>query len=389
MGIQGRGIILLDDGPKFKSQRKFGITTLRGFGVGKKSIEDKIIEELHYLKEKIRSHNENSFDIKGTLSTAVSNIICNVVFGRRFDYDDSGFLNMLKTLSDNVVDDTPHNRMLAVLQLLYFLRFIPPFSSAKDAMADSVKIVKGYLGAIIKQHQDDYDENHINDFIDEFIRNMEKGDDPAFTEPQLDMYIRDLFIAGTETSASFLRWSLLCFLHYPNTQERIYREVVETCGSNGAISYKDKASMPYTNAFIQEIFRFRPLAPFGVPHKATKDTFLNGCLIPKDTQVLSNIYAIHHNEKMWKEPHKFDPTRHLNDQGEFILSNQIIPFGIGPRHCLGEQLAKMEVFIFVSALVQHFEFLPDPNSSDLPDLEKASIGFVYSPLDYNLVAKER
>ena len=92
---------------------------------------------------------------------------------------------------------------------------------------------------------------------------------------------------------------------------------------------------------------------------------------------------------MWKEPHKFDPTRHLNDQGEFILSNQIIPFGIGPRHCLGEQLAKMEVFIFVSALVQHFEFLPDPNSSDLPDLEKASIGFVYSPLDYNLVAKER
>ena len=67
-------------------------------------------------------------------------------------------------------------------------------------------------------------------------------------------------------------------------------------------------------------------------------------------KILSNIWAVHHNPDVWKDPEVFKPERHLNEKGEFVKSNQIIPFSVGPRHCLGEQLARMEVFIF---LVSH------------------------------------
>ena len=91
---------------------------------------------------------------------------------------------------------------------------------------------------------------------------------------------------------------------------------------------------------------------------------------------------------MWKDPEKFLPERFLDEQGNFVSSNHVIPFSVGPRHCLGEQLARMEVFIFLVGMLQKFEFLPDPNENELPTIDDGSVGLAYVPLPYKLVAKE-
>ena len=78
----------------------------------------------------------------------------------------------------------------------------------------------------------------------------------------------------------------------------------------------------------------------------------------------------------------------MDEQGNFIKSNHVIPFSVGPRHCLGEQLARMEVFIFLAGMVQKFEFLPDPNAKEIPTVEQGVRSLAFSPFPYDIVAKE-
>ena len=103
---------------------------------------------------------------------------------------------------------------------------------------------------------------------------------------------------------------------------------------------------------------------------------------------MSNLWAVHNDPNLWKNPEIFNPERFLDEQGNFINSNYVIPFSIGPRYCLGEQLARMEVFIFLVGMVQKFEFLPDPASKTLPTIDDGSLGTVFVPIPYQIVAKE-
>ena len=101
-----------------------------------------------------------------------------------------------------------------------------------------------------------------------------------------------------------------------------------------------------------------------------------------------NLWAVHNDEKLWPEPHKFDPERHLDNEGKFVYSQYIIPFGLGARQCLGEQMARMEVFTFLVTLVQHFRFGPDPNVDFLPDIDWGSNGLTFVPKDFKTVVTE-
>ena len=82
------------------------------------------------------------------------------------------------------------------------------------------------------------------------------------------------------------------------------------------------------------------------------------------------------------------PERFLDEHGNFVSSTYVVPFSVGPRHCLGEQLARMEIFILLVGMVQKFEFLPDPSDSQLPDIDNGALGNVFIPLPYKIVAKE-
>ena len=111
-----------------------------------------------------------------------------------------------------------------------------------------------------------------------------------------------------------------------------------------------------------------------------KNSYLN-------LQVQANIWAVHNDPKLWNEPGKFLPQRFIDDHGNFISSNHVIPFSVGPRHCLGEQLARMEVFIFLVGMVQKFEFLPE-NKNKLPSIDKMLPSLALSPTPYKVIAKQ-
>ena len=102
---------------------------------------------------------------------------------------------------------------------------------------------------------------------------------------------------------------------------------------------------------------------------------------------MDNFWAVHNDETFSEKPEIFNPDRFLDEEGNFVRSPHVIPFSVGPRHCLGEQLARIEVFIFLVSIVSRFELLPDPEGNELPDIS-GSNAFVFVPKPYKLVAKE-
>jgi len=104
--------------------------------------------------------------------------------------------------------------------------------------------------------------------------------------------------------------------------------------------------------------------------------------------VFPNLWAVHNDPKIWSDPEKFIPERHLDSNGSYVKSKHVISFSLGPRHCLGEQLARMEVFIFLVSLLQKFEFHPSPDDEKLPEIENGNNAGLLVPFKFDVVAKE-
>jgi len=121
--------------------------------------------------------------------------------------------------------------------------------------------------------------------------------------------------------------------------------------------------MPYTEAVIMEVMRYAAMVPLAVQHRATEDVAFHGYHIPKETLIIPNLYCVLHDKSVWGDPENFRPERFLSPDGTKIIRHEsFIPFSIGKRVCLGETLARDELFLFTTSLFQRFDVKPDPNS---------------------------
>lgn len=103
--------------------------------------------------------------------------------------------------------------------------------------------------------------------------------------------------------------------------------------------------------------------------------------------MISNLWAAHHDTDKWTDPKEFDPYRHIGEGGRFIKSKCIIPYGVGPRNCLGESVARMEIFMFFVAVMQKFEAQPSHDGEELSLVNNG--GLLNSPKDHDIVMTER
>ncbi|XP_048253324.1 cytochrome P450 2U1-like [Haliotis rufescens] len=121
---------------------------------------------------------------------------------------------------------------------------------------------------------------------------------------------------------------------------------------------KDKTNLPYVEATIMEVLRRADIAPIALPHTYTHDVQFRGHTFPKGVLVILMLDSVLQDPDMWGDPGNFRPDRFLDDTGKIVKKEEFIPFSLGRRACLGESMARMELFLFLITMIQRFKFIP-------------------------------
>ncbi|XP_028637513.1 cytochrome P450 2C37-like [Grammomys surdaster] len=360
----GMGIVF-SNGNRWKDTRRFSLMTLRNLGMGKRSIEDRVQDEARCLVEELRKTNGSPCDPTFILGCAPCNVICSIIFQDRFDYKDQGFLNLMEKLNENIkILSTPWLQVCNTFPAL--LDYCP---GSHKQFFKNYAFIKNYVLEKIEEHEESLNITIPRDFIDYIL--IQKGQENRSESlknmlEHLATTAADLFAAGTETTSTTLRYALLLLLKYPHVTAKVQEEIERVVGKNRSPCMQDRSHMPYTDAMIHEVQRFIDLIPNNLPHEVTCDIKFRNYFIPKGTMVITSLTSVLHDSKEFPNPEVFDPGHFLDGNGNFKKSDYFMPFSAGKRICAGEGLARMELFLFLTNILQNFNLKPlvDPKDID-------------------------
>ncbi|KAI3444661.1 hypothetical protein Pfo_001326 [Paulownia fortunei] len=197
-----------------------------------------------------------------------------------------------------------------------------------------------------------------NDLVEALI-DINQRDEAELSRNEIKHLLLDLLVAGTDTTSGTVEWAMAELLRNPEKMLRVRREIRDVVGENAQIQESDIPRLPYLQAVVKETFRFHPTAPFLVPHKAEADVEINGYIVPKNAQILVNVWASGRDFNTWANADSFLPERFLNhhDQIDFKGKDfELIPFGAGRRICPGLPLAYRMVHLMLATLVGNFDW---------------------------------
>ncbi|XP_025912729.1 cytochrome P450 2G1-like [Apteryx rowi] len=350
--FESHGVVFAN-GERWRQLRRFSLTVLRNFGMGKRSIEERIQEEAQFLLQELRDTQEQPFDPTYFLSRAVSNVICSIVFGNRFDYQDEDFLALLQMMNESFRElSTPWSQFYDMNGSL--LKYFP---GPHMKIYHILERMRQFIAKRVLRNKETLDPGFPRDFIDCFLIQMDKEkNNPSseFNIKNLELTTLNLFFAGTETVSSTLRYGFLLLMKHPEVQEKVHEEIERVIGRHRVPASEDRMKMPYTDAVIHEIQRLTDIVPLGLPHTVTRDTPFRGYMLPKGTNVFPMLGSVLHDPKYFSHPEEFNPGHFLDANGRFKKNDAFVPFSSGKRVCLGEAMARMELFLYFTTILQSF-----------------------------------
>ncbi|CAG2112543.1 unnamed protein product, partial [Medioppia subpectinata] len=331
--------IVDDSGQEWRDHRRFALQTLRDLGFGKGSMEDRIADEITHFTKLIDETDGQGFNFHKLLVPSMSNNISHLVFGHRMDFNDPK-----RIVFDELLDSAS-----TLFSMLGVLSLSPVWFSTM--------VLK--LGAEeINLHQKTMDPNNKRDYMDGFLNEMKKQQkDPntTFTLKKLNANSRAFFGAGSETVRTTVEWLVLLAVKHKDIQKRLHEEIDDVIGRDRSPTWADRLDMPYTQAVINEVFRWKTILPLNLMRSHPEDAYILGHFIPKNTRIMANIWAVHYDPKVWDNPDQFNPNRFLTPDGKHLIKTEaLIPFSYGKRNCVGETLARVEVFLYFVSLLQRY-----------------------------------
>ncbi|KAI1706662.1 cytochrome p450 domain-containing protein [Ditylenchus destructor] len=366
--------VTFPEGEEWRENRRFALQALREFGMGKSEAEAKILIESDYLidslkkelKSGIREHNVIKW-----IDLAVGSIINQVLFGYRFSGDYEEEFGTLKKILDDFIQEFARP---AVATVMFFpaLRKFPIFSSAFQRMKQHNDGSADFVKAQIKEYTAKFNAEGLADakglpFVGSYLRAKQQSNGKVndgsilFRDDALFHFCLDLWIAGQETTSTTLSFAILYLLLDVDVQSKMQQELDSVVAADEKVIITHKSRLPYTNAVINEIQRVSNLLPQNLLHRTMRDVELNGYKLPKSTNVVPQISCVLLDEKIFPEPHRFKPERFLDKNGQLLKVEELIPFSIGKRICLGESLARMELFLLIANIFHTFKIRPvDP-----------------------------
>ncbi|GMR48956.1 hypothetical protein PMAYCL1PPCAC_19151, partial [Pristionchus mayeri] len=356
------GGIVSSNGADHDEQRRFAISTLRDFGMGKNMMEEKIRLSAKNMADFIGKQDLANVDLRWSIQVYVSNIINEFLFGFQYPYDDCKRLTDFVLGLNDAITSMSKTIIVPFVYMLPWSRHLPIISyfwrQTQDKFQDVMNYVREEAAAV---KYDPAEEPTC--FVQAYHKNNK---DKRFE--QLLSCCSDLFTAGQETTTTTMRWGMLFLAEHQDVQEKLRSEILSLIGRDHLVSMADKAKMPYASAVVNEIQRCANIIspnPF-LLHRATVDTEIAGHKITSGTLVNGDFHQVMMTDPVFEYPERFWPERYIAEDGITLrkeLVERTIPFGIGKRQCAGEGLARTELFIGIVTLIQHFRIFPLPGST--------------------------
>ena len=379
-------------GPAWKFHRKLFTTALRQYLSDIPLVERRVSTQAEKLVHFIEEQNGEPFDPADCLQRAVADVICGITFGEGYDTTNPD-LNKLLKLNVDLVANTDDVHLVTVLDNFTLAKYLP--LKAYDRLLQPAFEMYEIIGKFLRERKETFDpEEPVHDLISGLLHAKHKAEresnevQAAFlSDDYFVNTIEDMFAAGYETTSTTMKWAITFLVNYPKFQEDIQLELDEVLGGRNP-SLEDRANLPLIHATIMETLRVGNVVPLAVPHLTLTDTTLCGYRVPKDTIVFADTESVHLDPKCWENPTMFNPYRHIDENGKLITNQgNFYPFGAGRRVCAGEPLAKVELFLFLSWMLQSFTFIAEEDGHP-PSLKGMYSGTQF-PVPYKIRAMKR
>ncbi|CAG7785858.1 unnamed protein product [Allacma fusca] len=367
-----------------KEQRQFVLRALKDSGIKGYAFNDAIHESVTQFVQSLKAQEGTGVQVVGLFNLSILNSVWNCIMSSKLPAND---LSQVLLGASNRI--TAFGGLLAQLGV-----FIPWFGLLFPNLTEITSGTKAYkdlytfLDEQIKRHRETWIKNKPRDFIDAYLDKIEETTDENSSFFARKNFIRstvaDLFTASSDTTSASLEFSMLYMAKYPNVQKRIQEEISKVVPILSEPSLHDRENMPYTEAVVNEILRFSTVVPMGIFHNATEDVTFHDYRIPKDTMLLSNLYGINHDPEIWQDPENFRPERFMKEDSQ-QKRKLLHTFSVGRRICPGDRIARDEIFMFITGILQKFDI---KFTSVIPSLE-GEFGFVRHPKPFEVTFSSR
>ncbi|PIA26907.1 hypothetical protein AQUCO_08600056v1, partial [Aquilegia coerulea] len=366
-------MIWLPASSKWRSLRKVSssqlFTTQRlesNQGLRKKKVE----ELLSYVGENCK--NKCAVGIGQVAFSTILNLISNTVFSMDLTHLDSNYAQEFKSLVSIIMEEGARPNFVDYFPIL---RSIDP-QRIKYRMEGHARKLDEFFDGIIKQRLESRKlskspRSSCSDFLDAIL-DYKQEDGFQLSDPDIRAMLRDIFAAGTDTTSSTVEWAMTELLRNPEKMTKAQSELNEMIDENKPIDEADIVRLPYLQAVVKETFRMHPPVPLLIPHKAESRVELCGYIVPKNTQVLINVWTMGRDPNIWENPTVFEPERFLKSNMDFKGQDfELIPFGAGRRICPGLPLAYRMLYLMLASLLHAFNWkLEDGLKPEDMDMEE-------------------
>ncbi|KAF3708592.1 Cytochrome P450 1B1 [Channa argus] len=353
----------------WKVHRKVAQATLRMFSTGnpqtKKTFEQHIVCEVKELLQRFvrKTKEERYFQPMTLLLVSAANIMSAVCFGKRYSYDDEEFRQVVGR-NDQFTQTVGAGSIVDVMPWLQY--FPNPIKTIFDNFKKLNVEFTTFIRDKVVEHRKTIESSTIRDMTDAFIVALDQLRDNYEVLSKKDYVVPsvgDIFGASQDTLSTALQWIILILVKYPEMQARLQQEVDKVVDRSRLPTFEDRVQLPYVMAFLYEVMRFTSFVPLTIPHSTTADTSIMGHAVPKNTVIFINQWSSNHNPAIWHRPDTFDPQRFLDQNGALDkdLASSVLLFSLGKRRCIGEELSKLQLFLFTALIAHQCHFTADPD----------------------------
>jgi len=327
-------------------------------------------------------------EVDRCVNLSILNVVWLMVASTRYEADDKVMKKFIAAINETIIIN--QGPLMLVNNLPWIAKILPSTVYHKWTRESTMEKNKnnfyGLYRELIEEHKLNLDENDPRDIIDQYLVEKRDKSDENYSDLVVTMW--DMFVAGSDTTSGTLRWFILYMALYPEVQRKIHAEMDSVVGEQ-APTLADRQRLPYLEASALDVMRLSSFVQLGLPHSATETVELGGYTIPKDTIVNGIFFLIHRDPRYWENPNTLYPEHFLDAEGKLSQKNEaFMPFSLGKRACLGESLARMEIYLFTTALLHRFriEQVPGDDLKDEPMNDQIGLNF---PKPYKVIFRKR